>query len=65
MPGSITSTAAVRPRTRDTKRHDDFTGVDDRTRGDVVLRAAILFRDDRVLRHVNQTAGQDNRSWLS
>ena len=40
------------------ERHDHLTGVDDRLHVDAGVGAAILFRDDGVLRDVDETARQ-------
>ena len=40
------------------ERSDDFARIHDGTRGDEGIRAAIGFRDDGVLRHVDETAGE-------
>src|SRR5262249_21971867 len=40
------------------QRLDDLARLDDRARLDAVERAAIGLRDDDVLRHVHETAGQ-------
>ena len=40
------------------QRLDDFAGFDDAGHVDAIHRAAIVFADDHVLRHVNQAAGQ-------
>src|SRR5207244_5540024 len=41
-----------------TQRLDDFAGFDDALHVDAVYRAAVVFADDDVLRHINQTTGQ-------
>ena len=43
------------------QRRDDLAGVDDRPHADAVLRTAIRGGDDRILRHVDETAGEITR----
>src|SRR6185369_6994733 len=43
------------------KRGDDFAALDNRFHRQTELSAAIVFNDDRVLRHVDQTAGEVTR----
>ena len=40
------------------QRGDDLAAVDFRLNGDTVLGAAILLRDDAIVRHVDETARQ-------
>ena len=56
--GSLTSSAVVRPRMRIASEATTGAGVDDGAHRDAVLGAAILGRDDAVLRDVDQTARQ-------
>jgi hypothetical protein len=46
------------PRMRERQRRDDLAGIHDRPHADALLGAAIGLADDRVLRHVDETAGQ-------
>src|SRR5437763_4000822 len=43
------------------KRGDDLAGIDDGAHADAVRRAAIVRRDDRVLRDVDEAAGEITR----
>ena len=48
----------VRPRMRSAERRDDLAAFDHGAHGEAARGAAILLGDDRVLRDVDETAGQ-------
>ena len=56
--GSRRSSHAVRPRMRDASEATTGAGIDDGAHLDAELGAAIVLRDDAVLRHVDQTTRQ-------
>jgi hypothetical protein len=43
------------------RRNDDLAGIDNRPESDAALVPQSTWRDDRILRHVDQTAGQITR----
>ena len=59
--GCLTSSAVVRPSDALGQRGHDLAAIDFRLDGDTLLGAAVFRRDDAVIGHVDQAAGQVTR----